>query len=141
MTTNHPLPPIDVRLRLAALWASTMLIFVYVDLFNLYRPEFREMLDQGRIWKFDFGPTFLFAATLYVIIPGLMVYCSTALAYRANRIANIVIATLYGITIIAGIPGEMGFYILGSVVEVVLLALVVVHAWTWRHPAEPTTIH
>jgi len=43
---------------------------------------------------------------------------------------------VYAITIIAGAIGEWGYYILGSGIEVALLAAIVNYAWTWpRYPA------
>lgn len=43
---------------------------------------------------------------------------------------------VYAITIIAGAIGEWGYYILGSGIEVALLAAIVYYAWTWpRYPA------
>ena len=31
--------PVNVRIKLSALWTSTLFIFAYVDLFSLYRPD------------------------------------------------------------------------------------------------------
>ena len=85
--------PIDTRLKVAALWTATMLIFAYVDLFSLYRPDVRADMEAGRIFAFDIGQPFLFFATLYVIIPALMIYLTLVLRTRVNRIANIVLAS------------------------------------------------
>ena len=38
---------------------------------------------------------------------------------------------MHALTVIAGAIGEWTYYILGSAVEVVLLAAVVSYAWTW----------
>jgi hypothetical protein len=38
---------------------------------------------------------------------------------------------LYALTIIAGAIGEWNYYILGSAVEMALLAAIVYFAWTW----------
>jgi hypothetical protein len=40
---------------------------------------------------------------------------------------------VYAITIIVGAIGEWDYYILGSGVEVALLAAIVYYAWTWPH--------
>jgi len=44
---------------------------------------------------------------------------------------NIVVATVYAVTIIGGAVGEWSYYVLGSAAEAILLAVVVHHAWTW----------
>lgn len=125
---------IDVRIRMAALWAATMMIFAYVDLFSLFRPDFRAALDQGKVFVFDVGQPFLLGVTIYVIIPSLMIYLSLVMPRRLNRVVSIGLAGLYAITIVGGAVGEWSYYVLGSVVEVVLLALVIHHSWTWRAP-------
>ena len=130
--TKEVLPPIDVRIRMAALWATTMMIFAYVDLFSLFRPDFRAALDQGKVFVFDVGQPFLLGATIYVIIPSLMIYLSLVMPRRLNRIVNISLAGIYAITIVGGAIGEWNYYVLGSAVEFVLLALVIRHSWTWR---------
>jgi hypothetical protein len=62
------------------------------------------------------------------------------LPHRANRIVNIVLPTLYGVTIIGTAIGERGYDVLGSAIEVVLLlALVVVHSVRWQRA--PVTAH
>jgi MFS family permease len=119
---------------MAALWATTMMIFAYVDLFSLFRPDFRAALDQGKVFVFDVGQPFLLGVTIYVIIPSLMIYLSLVMPRRLNRVVSISLAGLYAITIVGGAVGEWSYYVLGSVVEVVLLALVIHHSWTWRVP-------
>lgn len=130
--------PIDTRLKIAALWTATMLIFADVDLFSLYRPDVRADIEGGKVFAFDIGQPFLFFATLYVIVPAAMIYMSLILPRKVNRITNLVLAGLYGITIVGGAIGEWNYYILGSLVEAVLLAMVIRHAWTWPEPADET---
>ena len=128
-----------MRLRIAALWVATMLVFAYVDLFSLYRPDVRAGLEQGTIGVFEVGEVFLLLVSVYVVVPAAMIYLSLVLPHRANRIVNIVLATLYGVTIIGAAIGEWGYYVFGSVIEVVLLALVIVHSVRWRRV--PVTAH
>ena len=130
------LPSIDVRLRMAALWTSTMFLFAYVDLFSLYRPDVRQGLEDGRVGQFDVGQPFLLATTLYVAVPCLMIYLTLVLPRRVNRVVSIVVAAVYAVTIVGASIGEWSYWIVGSAIEVVLLAVVVHHAWTWHAPAE-----
>ncbi len=125
---------IDVRIRMSALWVATMLVFLYVDLFSLYRGDVRQDLDEGRIFAFDVGEPFLLGITAYVIIPCVMVYLTLVMPRRSNRIVSIIVASIYVITIAGAAVGEWAYFVLGSLVEVVLLAIVIHHAWTWREP-------
>ncbi len=108
-----------------------MLIFAYVDLFSRYRPDVRADIESGKVFAFDIGQPFLFFATLYVIIPAVMIYLTLVLHRRVNRIENMVLAGLYAITIVGGAIGEWNYYVLGSVVEAAMLLMVIRHAWTW----------
>lgn len=127
---------IDVRLRMSALWIAVLFVFAYVDLFSTYREDFRADLEAGKVSSFDVNQTFLFLTTLYIIIPSLMIYLTLVMRRPLNRIANIVVAAVYALTIIGGAVGEWNYYVLGSAVEVALLALVIHHAWTWRESNE-----
>jgi hypothetical protein len=66
-----------------------------------------------------------------------MVVLSLVLRPRVNRILNIVLSVLYLTSIIASAFGEdWVYYVLGSVVEVLLLVGIAVTAWRW--PATQT---
>jgi hypothetical protein len=127
--------PVDVRLKMAALWTATMLAVVFVDLFSLYRPDVRADIESGKIFVFEIGQPFLFFSMLYVVIPIVMIYLSVALPRRVNRPANVAVAGLYLVSIVGLAVGEWSYYVLGSLVESVFLLLVIHHAWTWSRPA------
>ncbi|MEZ5245705.1 MAG: DUF6326 family protein [Acidimicrobiales bacterium] len=126
--------PVDIRLRISALWIAMLFIFAYVDLFSLYRPDVRADLANNRLAGFEIGQPFLLAVTVFVIIPSLMVYLSLVVGRELNRIANMVVAGTYALATIGSAIGEWNYYVAGSAVEAVLLALVVRHAWSWPEP-------
>jgi hypothetical protein len=133
----HPFP-VNVRIKLSALWAAMLFVFAYVDIFSLYRPDVRADIEAGQISAFQIGEGFLLAATAYILIPSLMVFASLVLRPNVNRITNIVLGVIYALTIVGGAIGEWGYYVLGSAVEVALLAGIVLYAWTWPR-REPNT--
>ncbi len=128
--------PVNVRTKISALWASTLFVFAYVDLFSFYRSDFRADVEAGEVGGFTVDQSFLLATTAYVVIPSLMVFGSLVLRPHINRIANIALGIAYAVTIIAGAVGEWRYYILGSSIEVALLATVVYYAWTWPKVSE-----
>jgi hypothetical protein len=130
---------VNVRIKISALWTSMLFVSAYVDLFSLYRPDVRADLDAGEVGGFTVNQSFLVATTVYVVIPSLMVFCALVLRPRIDRIVNIALAIVYALTIIAGAIGEWNYYILGSAVEVALLAAIVYYAWTWPRDAPPTS--
>jgi hypothetical protein len=123
--------PVNVRVKIAALWASMLFVFAYVDLFSLYRPDFRADVEAGEVGGFAVNQTFLLATTAYVVIPSLMVFCVLVLRPRLNRIVNIALAMVYAVSIIAATIGEWTYFVLGSLIEAALLGAVVFYAWTW----------
>ncbi len=121
-----------MRLRISALWVAVMFVFAYVDLFSLYRPDFRADLETNTVGGFEVSQAFLVGITLYVIVPSLMIYLSLVLPRVANRSANMVTASLYALTIVGAAVGEWTYFIVGSALEASLLGVIVHHAWTWR---------
>lgn len=123
--------PVNVRLKISALWAALLFVFAYIDLFSLYRSDVRAEIEAGEIGGFAIGEGLLLATTAYVVIPSLMVFGALVLRPGVNRMANMALGALYALTIVASAIGEWSYYVLGSAVEVVLLAGIVSYAWTW----------
>lgn len=131
-TTDYRDSWINPRIKIAALWASMLFIFVYVDLFSLFRADIRADIEAGKLFAFTIGQGFLLGVTLYVVVPSLMVFLSLVLPVKATRMASIVLAVVYAVTIAGGTVGESNYYyILGSLAEAALLVGVVYYAWTW----------
>jgi hypothetical protein len=137
---------INPRIKITALWVSMMFVFAYVDLFGLYRADIRADIEAGKMFIFSIGQGFLLGVTTYIVLPSLLLFLTLVLPVRVTRMANIVLAALYALTIAGSAVGESNYYfILGSLLEVVLLAGVVYYAWTWPRvtrvvadPADPT---
>ncbi len=128
---------VNVRTKISALWTSMLFVFAYVDLFSLYRPDVRADLEAAEVGGFTVNQSFLLGTTAYVVIPSLMVFSTLVLQPRLNRIANIALGLVYIVTIVIAAVGEWGYYILGSVVEVAMLAAIIYYAWTWPKQAPP----
>jgi len=127
---------INPRIKIAALWASTMFLFGYVDLFGMFRADIRADIEAGKMFVFSIGQASLLGVTLYVALPSLMVFLSLVLPVRVTRVANMALAVIYGLTIAGSAVGEWNYYILGSAIEAALLAGIVYYAWTWPKALE-----
>ena len=126
--------PVETRVRLSALWTTVMLLVAFVDLFSLYRADVRANIEAGQMFVFEIGETFLLGVIVYVAVPTLMIALSVLLPRRVVRPLTLVIAPLFAVTIVGGAVGEMGYYVLGSALELVLLAVVMVISVRWRSP-------
>lgn len=123
---------VSLKLKLAALWAGLMFLYIYVDYFALYMPGKIEDILKGRVFVFDITQGFLLAALASMTIPALMIYFSVALPAKVNRWANIIIATLYIPYTLFNLAGEAWIHMLfGAVTEVVLLCMIIRYAWKW----------
>ena len=123
--------PVNVRIKISAIWTAMLFVFAYVDIFSLYRPDVRADLEAGEVGGFAVGQSFLLATTIYVVIPALMVFGTLVLRPRISRIANIALSVIYALTIVAGAIGEWNYYVFGSAIEVAALAAVAYYAWIW----------
>ena len=139
-TTLHD-SPVPVRAKLAAAWTSFMFLYIYVDYLHLYKPGALTDILAGVVFTFDISQTFVVIALTSVAIPMFMILLSMTLPARANRRANLVVATLYiPYSVFNLIGGEwLVFYGLGVVLEVLLLAFVLRTAWTWPRLATSRT--
>ncbi len=126
---------VNVRIKISALWTALLFVFAYVDLFSLYRPDFRAGIEAGEIAGFTIGQGFLLGTTVYILIPSLMVFLALVLRPQINRIASIALSVVYALTIVGASIGEWSYFILGSAVEVGLLGAIVYYAWTWPREA------
>lgn len=137
-------PAIPVQTKLAAAWTSFMFFYIYVDYFHLYKPGILDDILNGKVYVFDIGPTFLTVGIALVGIPALMVMLSMTLPARVNRVANLVVATLYiPVTVFnaASTTWEWApFYALTIGVEVLLLAYILRSAWTWPRVAASSAV-
>jgi len=123
-----------VKLVLCALWIAMLFVFAYVDIFGFYRADVLDAALDGKVATTEFAvnQVFLTVTLIYILVPTLMVVLSLLLKPRVNRIINIVVSVLYMITIIASCIGETwAYYILGSGIEVILLAAIARSAWKW----------
>jgi hypothetical protein len=114
-----------------------MLVFAYVDIFVMYRADLRADIESGEIAGFTIGEGFLFATTLYVAIPSVMVFLVLVLRPGINRIVNVVLSALYALTIVASAIGEWYYFVFGSAIELVQLAAIAYLAWNWPKETLP----
>ena len=128
-------PPLPLRLRLSALWASLTFCYLYGDYFGLYKPgKLQHMLEGAG----PIGPatqaSLLFVALL-LVVPGLMVFLSLALPARVARWASIGLALFYAVFVALTMPGAWWFYLAYSSIEIALSTTIVWLAWRWPREA------
>jgi hypothetical protein len=129
--------PVDVKIVLSALWIAMLFVFAYVDIIGFFRADVLEAALDGKVAStaVTVNQVFLTFTLIYILLPTLMVVLSLLLKPQVNRIVNIVVSLLYMITIIVLAIGETWtYYVLGSVIEVILLVAIARTAWKWPPP-------
>ena len=129
----NDLDELKIRVKLAALWASFMFLYIYVDYFHLYMPGALKDILAGKVFVFDISYVFLLIAMIFVAIPTLMIFLSVVLPAKVNRWTNIIVATVFIPYMLFNLAGEAWVHMyFAAALEVVLLLLIIRYAWKWR---------
>lgn len=112
-----------------------MFLYVYVDVLNFYKPGVVDGILAGLVWEFEVSAPLITVFLVSVSIPAMMVALSAILPARANRITNLVVASLYIPFTLFNAVGETwewaAFYGISIGLEVLLLAFILRTAATW----------
>ncbi len=126
-------PKINIKIKLAALWASVTLCYLYGDYFELYTPDKVNSLITGEN-NLD-SPIKLLIASIILAISSVMVAASIILKPKINRILNIIFGTLFTLMmILIGVYSTNEwylFYVFLAFLESIITALIVWYAWKW----------
>ena len=124
---------IDIKIKLSALWTAVTLCYLYGDYFELYVPQKTQGLVSG-VNMLD-SPTKLFAASLLLAVPALMVFLCIILKPVINRLVNIIFGSFFTaimvLIAITSITPWLAFYVFFAVLESCLTVLIVLFAWKW----------
>ncbi|KIC00234.1 hypothetical protein OA93_01070 [Flavobacterium sp. KMS] len=124
---------INVRIKLSALWASVMFCYIYGDYFSLYVPNKIQGFVSGD--NMLDNPIKLFAATILMVIPSLMIFLSILLKPKLARLLNIIFGIIYtGIMLLIAattLAPWWAFYVFLALVESVITVLIVWQAYKW----------
>ncbi len=128
---------INVKMKLSALWVTLMLVYIYCDIYSLFRTGQLEEMISGRMGPFKVTQGSLLAASILMIIPAVMVFLSLTLKPKVDRWVNIILGVLYTFVNISNLIGESWvYYIFSGVIELGLTLLIVWYAWKWRNLEE-----
>ena len=131
-TTEMEDVKINLKMKLSALWAAIMLLYIYADILSMFRPGQIEEMIEGLMGPFPVTQTSLLTASVLMVLPAVMVFLSLILKPKADRWVNIALGVLYTAVNISNLVGETwAYYILFGVVEIACTSLIVWYAWRW----------
>lgn len=127
---------INVKIKLSALWASLMFLYIYADYFEMKTPG---VIDQMINLETPMGPVtpnLLVIFSMILIVPSLMIFLSIFLKASFNKWLNVVVAGLWSLMSILILISLIGnewhmFYVLYQAVELVVFGLIIQTALTW----------
>jgi len=124
---------VNVKFKLSALWAAVMFCYVYGDYFSFYVPgKLEEFLSGETLLD---NPVKLFAASILMLIPSLMIFLSLALKPRVSKVLNIFFGVIYTaimlLIAVTTIAPWWTFYVFLAIVESCLTLLIIWFAIKW----------
>lgn len=126
-------PKVNIKIKLASLWASVTLCYLYGDYFELYTPDKVSSLISGD--SVMDNPITLLIAAIVLAIPSLMVCLSILLNSKVNRILNVVFGSIFTtMMVVIGIMSTNEwylFYVFLAFLESILTGLIFWYAWQW----------
>lgn len=131
---------INIKFKLAALWASVTLLYLYGDYFELYIPGKVAGLISGE--NILGSPVKLLGASILLAIPSLMVCVSIIAKPLLNRWLNIVsgflLSTVTFLIVFASVSSWRIFYSIYAFVETIITVSIIWYAFKWPRQSEIT---
>lgn len=123
---------VNVKLKLASLWATLMFIIIYLDYFHLYMPGSLNDMLAGKVHVFEVSQVFLVAALGMISAPALMIFLSVVLPAKLNRLFNIGVAAINVPLLLFNLDGVAWTHmIIGAAIQMILLGFILSYAWKW----------
>jgi len=123
---------VDTKLVIMSAWIAVMCLYIYCDIFSLYRPGQIDSMMKGRMGFLDVSQTSLFWAGVLMAIPGLMIFITPLTSAGLSRIINLVIGPLYVLVNIGNLAGEIwAYYYLFGLLELGLVIAIFIMALRW----------
>ncbi len=124
---------VNPKIKLAFLWASVTLFYLYGDYFELYVPQKANGLINGN--NLLDSPLKLLLAAILLAIPASMTFLSVLLKPRFNRILNLITGTFFTIIMIligiSSFEAWRAFYVIYAFLESIITALIIYTAFNW----------
>jgi len=119
---------LDTRIILSGLWVATMLTYLLGDVLRIFSGDF----TAGEMGGVKISQGMLLGMAVLMLIPIIMVVLTLTLKYPAIRWVNIVVAALWFLFNLVGLPTYPGHYdkfLLA--VSMAFNVITVWYAWKW----------
>ena len=125
---------ITTKEKLFTLWIFVTVNYIFCDIFTLFYSENLKQLMSGAMGGMDITETFLFAFSVIMELPMLMIVLSRLLPYKFNRLANIAVGIFMTLVQTATLFGDnMLHYVFFSIIEITTTIIIVWIAIRWKN--------
>ena len=125
---------ITTKEKLFTLWIFVTVNYIFCDIFTLFYSENLKQLMSGAMGGMDITETFLFAFSVIMELPMLMIVLSRLLPYKFNRLANIAVGIFMTLVQTATLFGDnMLHYVFFSIIEITTTVIIVWIAIRWKN--------
>ncbi|MBL8548513.1 MAG: hypothetical protein JNJ73_00905 [Hyphomonadaceae bacterium] len=129
-------PP--AKLKLSALWASLMFLYIYGDYFYMYAPGKLEAMARGDLGIGQATDALLIGVTTMMAIPSLMIFLSLALPPTLNRWLNVLLGLAYAAIVGLTMVNAEAFYLYLGALDILVTLTIAWIALRWpRTQAAP----
>ena len=133
-TQNERLKSFTVNLRwkLAGLWTTLMLLYVYCDIYSFHRPGYVNEMIAGMIGPFEVSQEVLAAFSVLMAIPALMIPACLFLKAGIAKWVNTIVGVLYALVNIGNLVGEAwAYYWIYGILEIAVVIGIIITAAKW----------
>jgi hypothetical protein len=121
----------EMKIKLSALWIALMLTYLLGDVMRIFSGDF----EVGEIAGMQATQGLFLGMAVLFVIPILMVFLSLTLNYPVNRWANIIVAIIFFVINLIGLPGYPSAY--NKFLIIIGLLFNVLTAWyAWKWPKQ-----
>ncbi|MFV0362432.1 MAG: DUF6326 family protein [Suipraeoptans sp.] len=121
------------RIKLAGLWVTLMLLYIYCDIYSFHRPDYISEIISGMLGPFKVTQEVLAIFGLLMIMPALMVPACLFLKNIAIKFLNIVIGIFYLCVNIGNLVGEgWVYYWIYGILEIILIIGIITLSLRWK---------
>ena len=118
----------EVQIKLSAIWVALMLTYLLGDVLRIFSGDF----NAGTMGDMQVTQGMYLGMAALFVIPIAMVFLSLTLNHPVNRWANIIVAIIFFIVNLIGLPTYPSAYDkFLIIVSLVFNVLTVWYAWTW----------
>jgi hypothetical protein len=118
----------ETQIKLSSIWVALMLTYLLGDVMRIFSGDFKE----GKLGGMQVSQGMYLGMAVLFTIPIVMVFLSLTLNQPVNRWANLIVAILFFVINVIGLPTYPSLYDkFLNVVGLVFNILTIWYAWRW----------